>query len=64
MREKVERILEEHKKEQGQRVRELFSWHIFDTYSRETLLYQGLYTETEGICILSDIIENRITKGF
>ncbi len=24
-------LLEEHKKEQGQRVRELFSWHIFDT---------------------------------
>lgn len=24
-------LLEEHKKEQGQRVRELFSWHLFDT---------------------------------
>ena len=41
-------LLEEHKKEQGQRVRELFSWHIFDTYSLETLSHQGLYTETEG----------------
>ncbi|NQD97712.1 site-specific recombinase [Staphylococcus xylosus] len=26
-------LLEEHKKKQGQRVRELFSWHIFDTCS-------------------------------
>lgn len=41
-------LLEEHKKEQGQRVREIFSWHLFDTYSLKIPSYQRYSTESEG----------------